>query len=107
MMIVLKVLQMHNGDLSVLSMKTNGELDVVCITVIIKRFLERKHVNNMQKSGINMLKIILNIASTGLEDFFKDLGRIHLGSQLLMLVMCSHMMNLLLKHTERIILLHL
>src|ERR1700679_3045545 len=107
MMIVLQILQMHVGDLSVLSMKINGELDVVCITVIIKKFLERKHVSNMPKYGINMLRIILVIPSMELEDFSKDLGKIYLGSQLLMLMYNHMMMNLLLKRTEKIIFLPL
>jgi hypothetical protein len=105
MVIVPQILQMHVGDLYVLSMKTNWEPDVVCMIVIIKRFQEHRHVRNMQKSGINMLRIILVIATMELEDISRDLERIHLGSQLLMSI-CNHMMKLLLKHEEEIILLH-
>ena len=57
-------------------------------------------------SGINMLRITLVIASMELEDYYKDLERIYLGSQRLT-SMYNLMMNLLLKHTEEIISLHL
>ena len=39
-------------------MKTYGGLDVICITLIMKRFLGHRHVRIMQESGINMLRII-------------------------------------------------
>ena len=70
-----------------------------------QKFQEHKHVIVMQESGISMLRIILIIATMKLEDIFRDLERIYLGSQLLMSI-CNHMMKLLLKHTEEIILLH-
>ena len=58
MRIALQILQIHVEDHSVLYMKTNGEPDVICVTVIIKRFLAHRHVSNIKESGINMLRII-------------------------------------------------
>ena len=94
------------GDISVLTMKISGELDVVCVTVIMKRFLVHRHVSVMQESGINMLRIILIIPIMELEDSSKDLGKIYLGNKLLISIY-NHMMNLLLRHAEKIIFLHL
>jgi hypothetical protein len=103
MTIALQILQIHVEDHSVLYMKTNGGPDVVCVTVIIKRFLAHRHVSNIKESGINMPRITLSKAFRELEECYGDLERVCLGSQLLMSIY-NHMMNLLLKHKEEIIL---
>ena len=97
---------MHMEDLSVLSLKTNLEQDVVCVTALMKRSLEHRHVRIMEESGINMSRIILIIPIMELEDSSRDLERIYLGSQLLKPI-CNHMMNLLLRQAENFIFLHL
>ncbi len=79
----------------------SGELNARCVTAIIKRLLEHRPVSNIKEDGINMLRITATTVFRGLEEYYNNLERDYLGSQLLRLIF-SHMMNLLLKYKGQI-----
>ena len=79
----------------------SGKLNAGCVTATIKRLLEHRPVSNIKENGINMFRITAITVFRGLKEYYNNLERDYLGSQLLRLIF-SLIMNLLLKHKGQI-----